>query len=129
MSKIDLAIGVFTGESIDRLPCFLFLDFNHYGVEAKLLCAMDEGAYEKVQKALDRGQDPENYIEMSDLYFREIEFLDRYGPSERGPFMAERSQYLDEINYFKFRDLKSFGLPGELNRRFISLIWKWRFNL
>lgn len=127
--RIDLAIGVFTGEPIKNLPCLLFLDFGNYGIEIKLLCNMDEEAYERVQKNLDYGKDPENFIELSNFYFNGLEYMDKYPPSDRGGFIAERSMYMDELNYLKFRDLKSFGLSGELNRRFISLIWKWRFNV
>jgi hypothetical protein len=122
MSKLDLAIGAFTGEPIKSLPCFLFLDFIDYGVELKFLCDMKEEAYERMQKNLDIGFDPESYIELSDFYFNELEHMDKYPPRERGEFMAERSQYLDELNYLKFRDLKSLG--ERLNRRVISLIWR-----
>jgi hypothetical protein len=123
MAHIDLAIGVFTGESIDRLPCYVFLDFGVSAVEMKLLCAMEEEAYDRVQKALDRGQDPEHYMNLSDFHFRELEFIDKYS-NERGEFMAERSQYLNEINYYKELDLKSLNLGIVLNRELILLIWQ-----
>ncbi len=132
MAKIDLAIGVFTGESIDRVPCFIFIDFGNYAIEAKIICAMEEEAYDRVQKALDRGQDPNHYIKLSDFHFREVEFIDKYPPDERGEFNAERAQYLNEINFLKELDLKSFNLPGEhqneMSRKLISLIWEWKLN-
>lgn len=123
-----MAIGVFTGEPIKQLPCYLFLDFGNYGIEIKLLCVMDDEDYERMQKYLDRGQDPNDYIGLSDFYFNELEHVDKYPPDERGEFIAERSQYMEEINYLKIRNLKSFGMPSKLNKRLINLIWSWKLN-